>query len=148
MRFNNSKCKVPHLYQGNLRYKYRLGEKLDEVSPAEKDMGELVDKKLDTTQKVLADVIVRLLSYIFERPRWWGKIPENGKQINGIPLNVQVPMKDEDSPFLEILKTCLDTALGNFFLLTLLSITVGSFQSQLLCDSVISCGSFSARKVW
>lgn len=69
MRFNNSKCKVPHLYQGNLRYKYRLGEKLDEVSPAEKDMGELVDKKLDTTQKVLADVIVRLLSYIFERPR-------------------------------------------------------------------------------
>lgn len=41
-------------------------------------------------ERVLADVIVRLLSYISERSRWWGNVPENGKQVNCIPWNFQV----------------------------------------------------------
>ncbi|PKU45424.1 hypothetical protein llap_4277 [Limosa lapponica baueri] len=51
MKFNKAKCEVLHVGWGNPMHNYSLDEEWIESSPDKKDLGVLMDKKLNTRRQ-------------------------------------------------------------------------------------------------
>ncbi|KAJ7419077.1 rna-directed dna polymerase from mobile element jockey-like [Willisornis vidua] len=70
MKFSKAQYKVLHLDQGNPMHKYLLGGERMENDPEEKDLGVLVDKKLNMTSHMCLEARKPIASWATSKEAW------------------------------------------------------------------------------
>jgi len=99
MRFNKAKCMVPHLGRSNPRYQYGLGDEGIENSPAEKDLGVLLEEKLDMShqQALAAQAASHILGCIKRRVAWRSREGILPLCSGESPLGIQRPAPEHSA---------------------------------------------------
>ncbi|PKU34435.1 dna replication licensing factor mcm4 [Limosa lapponica baueri] len=92
LKTSQAKCKFLHLGHSNPKHKYRLGREWIESSPEEKDLGVLVDEKLNGGEKLeqvarrncggpIPGSVQGQAGWGFEQPDLVGGVPAHGRGI-------------------------------------------------------------------